>query len=64
MRDHQAPFDPRALCDALGAFVTGVTVITTQDEGEASRRMQAAALKIERQLAFFHAPQPSGENTP
>jgi flavin reductase (DIM6/NTAB) family NADH-FMN oxidoreductase RutF/DNA-binding IclR family transcriptional regulator len=32
MRDHQAPFDARALRDALGAFVTGVTVVTTQDQ--------------------------------
>lgn len=32
MRDQQAPFDARTLRDALGAFVTGVTVITTQDD--------------------------------
>ncbi|MBC7437725.1 MAG: flavin reductase [Bdellovibrionales bacterium] len=31
MTDHQAPFDALALRSALGAFVTGVTVITTQD---------------------------------
>jgi len=31
MTSHQAPFDARALRSALGAFVTGVTVITTQD---------------------------------
>jgi flavin reductase (DIM6/NTAB) family NADH-FMN oxidoreductase RutF/DNA-binding IclR family transcriptional regulator len=31
MTGHQAPFDARALRSALGAFVTGVTVITTQD---------------------------------
>jgi len=32
MLDQQAPFEARALREALGAFVTGVTVITTQDE--------------------------------
>ena len=32
MVDHQAPFEARALRDALGAFVTGVTVVTTQDD--------------------------------
>jgi flavin reductase (DIM6/NTAB) family NADH-FMN oxidoreductase RutF/DNA-binding IclR family transcriptional regulator len=31
MVDHAAPFDVRLLRTALGAFVTGVTVITTQD---------------------------------
>src|SRR5215207_10882654 len=31
MTDQDAPFDMRALRSALGAFVTGVTVITTLD---------------------------------
>ena len=31
MLSQQAPFEPRTLRQALGAFVTGVTVITTRD---------------------------------
>lgn len=29
-----ATLDPRALRDAFGAFVTGVTIVTTRDDAE------------------------------